>query len=130
METKKKQILVVEDSQDLRELIIRMLVLENYDILIAKDGEEALEIIKLHKLDLMLLDIMMPGKSGLEVLEEIRASKDSKIKELPIVMVTARSSIDDVDAALFAGATSYIVKPFRAAALKSKIQGIFDSLGN
>ena len=130
MDTTKKQILVVEDSQDLRELIIRMLVLENYDILIAKDGEEALEIIKLHKLDLMLLDIMMPGKSGLEVLEEIRASKDSKIKELPIVMVTARSSIDDVDAALFAGATSYIVKPFRAAALKSKIQGIFDSLGN
>ena len=130
MDITKKQILVVEDSQDLRELIIRMLVLENYDILIAKDGEEALEIIKLHRLDLMLLDIMMPGKSGLEVLEEIRASKDSKIKELPIVMVTARSSIDDVDAALFAGATSYIVKPFRAAALKSKIQGIFDSLGN
>ena len=130
METTKKQILVVEDSQDLRELITRMLVFENYDILVAKDGEEGLEIVKSQKLDLILLDIMMPGKSGIEVLEEIRATRDSKIKDLPIVMVTAKSSIADVDAALFAGATSYIVKPFRAAALKAKIQSIFDNLAN
>lgn len=130
MNSLKKQLLVVEDSEDLRELILRMLVLENYDIFVAKNGDEALQIVKLNKLDLILLDIMMPGKSGMEVLEEIRASKDSKIKDLPIVMVTARSSIEDVDAALFAGANSYIVKPFRAAALKSKIQNILEGSGN
>lgn len=130
MDNSKKQILIVEDSEDLRELILRMLVSENYDIFVSKNGEEALEIVKHNSLDLILLDVMMPGKSGMEVLEEIRSSKNSKIKNLPIVMVTARSSIEDVDAALSAGATSYIVKPFRAAALKAKIQGIFDNPEN
>ncbi len=125
-----KRILVVEDNQDLRELITRMLVFEDYDILTAKDGEEALELISLHRFDLILLDIMMPGMSGMEVLAKIRSAKDSQIKNMPVVMVTSKSLIDDIDAALLAGATSYIVKPFRAAALKTKIQNIFDSSGN
>ncbi len=128
--TVKKQILVVEDNQDLRELIIQMLVFEDYDILTAKDGEEALELISLHRFDLILLDTMMPGISGLEVLTKIRSAKDSQIKNLPVVTVSAKSLIDDIDAALLAGATSYLVKPFRAAALKTKIQNIFEDQEN
>jgi CheY-like chemotaxis protein len=103
-----------------------MLDFEDYNILTAKDGVEALEIIKSRRLDLILLDIMMPGKSGMEVLTEIRSSKDSKIKNLPVVVITAKSLIDDIDAALSAGATSYIVKPFRTAAIKQKIQNILE----
>lgn len=127
MDPIKRLILVVEDNQDLRELIIRMLVFEDYEILTAKDGETALDLITLHRFDLVLLDIMMPGMSGMEVLAKIRSAKDSQIKNMPVVMVTAKSLIDDIDAALSAGATSYIVKPFRAAALKTKIQNILDS---
>ncbi len=125
-----KQILVVEDNQDLSELVTQMLVSDDYNILTAKDGEEALELISLHRFDLILLDIMMPGMSGMEVLAKIRSSKDSQIKNLPVVMVTAKSLIDDVDAALLAGANSYLVKPFRAAALKAKIQNIFEDQKN
>ncbi len=128
--TVKKQILVVEDNQDLRELIIQMLVFEDYDILTAKDGEEALELISLHRFDLILLDIMLPSISGMEVLIKIRSAKDSQVKNLPVVMVTAKSLIDDIDAALLAGATSYLVKPFRAAALKTKIQNILEDQKN
>ncbi len=128
--TVKKQILVVEDNQDLRELIIQMLVFEDYDILTAKDGEEALELISLHRFDLILLDIMLPGILGMEVLIKIRSAKDSQVKNLPVVMVTAKSLIDDIDAALLAGATSYLVKPFRAAALKTKIQNILEGQKN
>ncbi len=128
--TVKKQILVVEDNQDLRELIIQMLVFEDYDILTAKDGEEALELISLHRFDLILLDIMLPGISGMEVLIKIRSAKDSQVKNLPVVMVTAKSLIDDIDAALLAGATSYLVKPFRAAALTTKIQNILEDQKN
>ncbi len=128
--TVQKQILVVEDNQDLRELITEMLVFEDYDILTAKDGEEALELISLHRFDLILLDVMLPGISGMEVLTKIRSAKDSQIKNLPVVMVTAKSLIDDIDAALLAGATSYLVKPFRAAALKTKIQNIFEDQKN
>jgi two-component system OmpR family response regulator len=126
MNQAKKQILVVDDNQDIRELIIRMLDFEDYDILTANDGEEALKIIKSHRFDLILLDVMMPGKSGIEVLSEIRSSKDSQIKNLAVVMITAKSLIDDIDAALSAGATSYIVKPFRAEAIKQKVRNIFE----
>jgi len=128
--TAKKRILVVEDNQDIRELIIQMLVFENYDISTAKDGEEALELISVQRFDLILLDIMMPGISGLEVLAKIRSVKDPQIKNLPVVVVTAKSLIDDIDAALSAGATSYLVKPFRAAALKTKILNIFEGREN
>ncbi len=124
----KKQILVVDDSQDIRDIIVQILDLEDYNVLTAVDGEEALEIIKSHRFDIVLLDIMMPGKSGMEVLAEIRSSKDSQIKNLPVVMITAKSLIDDIEAALSAGATSYIVKPFRSAALKQKVQSVLDSL--
>ncbi len=122
----KKQILVVDDNQDIRELIVQMLDSEDYDILTARDGEGALEIMKSHPFDLMLLDVMMPGKSGIEVLIEMHSSKDSQIKNLPVVMITAKSTTDDIEIALSAGATSYIVKPFRSAALKQKICDILE----
>lgn len=122
MKVVQKQILVVDDNQDIRALIIRMLEDEDYNIVTAKDGKEALDTIQSQHIDLILLDVMMPGKSGIEVLAEIRSLKDSRIKNLPIVMITAKSLIDDIDAALTAGATSYIVKPFRSEALKQRIE--------
>ncbi len=107
-----------------------MLGLEDYDILTAINGDEALEIMKSHRFDLILLDIMMPGKSGMEVLTEIRSSKDSKIKDLLVVMLTAKSSMEDIEAALSAGATSYIIKPFRSKTIKQKIWNVFEAQKN
>jgi len=129
MDPVRKQVLVVEDIQDLREFIIQTLVSEDYDVFTANDGNEAMEFIELNRLDLVLLDIHMPNKSGMEVLSEIRSHKDSRIRDLLVVMLTANSMIDDIDAALLAGANSYMVKPFRPAALRTKIKNIFDSSG-
>ncbi len=126
MDPIKRQVLVVDDNQDIRELITQMLVSEDYDVLTAKDGEEALELIKSHRLDLILLDIMMPGKSGMEVLEEIKKLKKKENRDIPVIMITAKSTIDDIEAALSAGATSYIVKPFHSATLKTKIRNTLE----
>ncbi len=130
MDQVKKQILVVDDNQDIRKLVVQMLGIEDYDILTAINGDEALEIMKSHRFDLILLDIMMPGKSGMEVLTEIRSSKDSKIKDLLVVMLTAKSSMEDIEAALSAGATSYIIKPFRSKTIKQKIWNVFEAQKN
>jgi len=127
MDPSKKQILVVEDNQDLREFMIQTLVSEDYDIFTANDGDEAMVLIESHRLDLILLDIQMPGKSGMEVLAEIRSHKDSKIRKLLVVMITAKSLIDDINDALLAGADSYMAKPFRPVALRTKIKNLFDS---
>lgn len=64
---------------------------------------------------------MMPGISGFEVLEQIRDIRSSKLNSVPIVMITAKSLTDDIDKAIKLGATSYIVKPFRAESLKQKV---------
>jgi CheY-like chemotaxis protein len=68
---------------------------------------------------------MMPGVSGFEVLEKIRNCEDTRLKRVPVVMITARSLPDDIEKAIQLGATSYIVKPFRAEAL---IEKVFENL--
>lgn len=121
-----KSILVVDDNEDIRGLLSLVLQKEGYEVFSAADGTEALEKIDKHTPDLVLLDVMMPGLSGLEVLSLIRENKKSKINEMPVMMITAKSTIDDIDAAVELGASSYIVKPFRPANLAEKVQAIFD----
>ena len=121
-----KSILVVDDNEDIRGLLSLVLQKEGYEVHAAEDGASALEQAYEKKPDLILLDVMMPGLSGLEVLSTIRENKDKKISEVPIMMITAKSTIDDIDAAVELGASSYIVKPFRPANLAEKVQAIFD----
>ena len=121
-----KSILVVDDNEDIRGLLSLVLQKEGYEVHAAEDGASALEKAYETKPDLILLDVMMPGLSGLEVLSTIRENKDKKISEVPIMMITAKSTIDDIDAAVELGASSYIVKPFRPANLAEKVQAIFD----
>jgi DNA-binding response OmpR family regulator len=120
MDRGKSTILVVDDNQDIRDLITLILEDEGYPILVAAEGESALNIITIHNPDLVLLDVMMPGRSGIDVLEEIRSSHNS----VPVVMITAKSQGVDIDRAIEAGATSYIIKPFRADVLLEKIQSL------
>ncbi len=69
---------------------------------------------------------MMPGKSGLEVLPEIRAGSNKSIHDIPVMVITAKSSTDDIDIALATGATSYVVKPFRATTIREKVRTILE----
>jgi DNA-binding response OmpR family regulator len=127
MVAKTKSILVIDDNDDIRGLLSLVLQKEGYEVLEAAGGSEALIKINESKPDLILLDVMMPGLSGLEVLATIRESREKKISEVPVIMITAKSTIDDIDAAIELGANSYIVKPFRPANLVEKVSEIFQA---
>ena len=103
------RILVVDDMFDNRSVLKRRLVKRGFHVVEAESGPEALDLIASQAFDLVLLDVMMPGMSGLEVLEQVRQSRSSQ--SLPIIMVTAKSFSDDVVAALQLGADDYVTKP-------------------
>jgi DNA-binding response OmpR family regulator len=123
-----RRILVVDDNEDIRSLLSLVLQKEGYEVFLAADGIQAMEIVKNNKLDLILLDVMMPGLSGLEVLALIRGNKEKKISEIPVMMITAKSTISDIDDAVEIGASSYIIKPFRNENLLQKVTAIFEEV--
>jgi DNA-binding response OmpR family regulator len=102
-------ILVVDDKEMNRDLLARRLQRRGFEVSTASDGFEALEKIEQHAYDLILLDIMMPGMNGLEVLEKVRETRS--VTELPIIMATAKSDSDTVVEALQIGANDYVTKP-------------------
>jgi sigma-B regulation protein RsbU (phosphoserine phosphatase) len=102
-------ILVVDDSEANRESLRRRLARHGYDVVDAADGPAALELIERRPFDLVLLDVMMPGMSGLEVLEEIRKRRSPT--DLPIIMATAQDESAAIVAALDRGASDYVTKP-------------------
>ena len=121
-----QKVLVVDDNQDVRELIVHILNADGFHVYAAIDGENVLAILNSNPVDLVLLDVMMPGMSGLDVLKEIRTGSNKKIREVPVMMITAMSSTDDVDQALAIGANSYVVKPFRGTTIREKVRKILD----
>lgn len=120
----RKRILAIDDNADIRGLLSFVLNKENYEVTTAEDGLAGLQLIKETKPDLILLDVMMPEFTGFDVLDAVRSDKDSHVREIPVLMLTAKSSTEDVDQALSLGATSYIVKPFRPAHLVEKVKSI------
>ena len=117
-------VLVVDDNQDVRDLVVLFLSADGFHVFSASNGEDALAILKNNPINLVLLDVMMPGKSGIEVLYEIRNHSNKAIREIPVMMITAKSSTEDIDAALAAGASSYVVIPFRATTIREKVRSI------
>ena len=113
-----RNVLVVDDDIAIRRLVAKTLkTLEVENVIEAGDGNEALAQFRRNKLDLILLDWGMPGKSGLEVLRAIRATPS----DVPIVMVTAERTRERVIEAAEAGCTDYLVKPLESAVLKEKL---------
>ena len=106
----KKVILTVDDEEHILELISYNLELNGYEVLKALTGEEALEILDQHQVDLVLLDRMLPGIDGIEVLKQIRGDKNKK--DLPVILLTAKSEEFDKVVGLEIGADDYICKPF------------------
>lgn len=116
------RILAIEDNADIRQLISVILEREGYQISTAADGISGLSLIKETKPDLVLLDVMLPEFSGFEVLDALRKDKNSKVREVPVLMITSKSTVEDVDQALELGATGYLVKPFRPEKLVQKVR--------
>lgn len=122
------KILAIDDNADIRDLLGFVLAKQGFHISVAANGVDGLSLIKEIKPDLVLLDVMMPEFSGFDVLDAIRKDGDSKVRVVPVLMLTAKSSVEDIDRALELGATSYIVKPFRPSKLVEKVQELL-SLG-
>jgi DNA-binding response OmpR family regulator len=113
-------ILVVEDERRLARLLQDALEEDAHVVELAFDGEEALELALYRTYDLIVLDVMLPGRDGLSVTRELRAAKIST----PILMLTARDAVDDRAVGLDAGADDYLVKPFAFLELHARIRAL------
>lgn len=120
----KGRILAIDDNADIRELLAFILRREEYEVTSAANGLDGLELIEEIRPDLIILDVLMPEFSGYDVLDAVRSHKDAKVRDIPVLMITSRSSTDDIDQALELGATSYIVKPFRPSKLVAKVNDL------
>jgi two-component system, OmpR family, alkaline phosphatase synthesis response regulator PhoP len=127
MSVNKGKILVADDEPDILEILQYNLSAEGYDVITAKNGDEAIELTKKNMPDVILLDIMMPGKSGLEVCNILRAN--SAYKDIMIIFLTALND-ESIELKGFAtGADDYITKPVSPKVLISKINAVFKRLG-
>lgn len=103
-----KKILVVEDDKFLRELISQKLLREGYDVAEAMDGEKGIDAVKQEKPDLILLDLILPGIDGFEVLARIKS--DPEISEIPVIILSNLGQKDDIEKGLNMGAVDYLIK--------------------
>lgn len=108
MANTKKQILVVEDDQFLRGLMVKKLESEDFDVMQAVDGESGLRLAREKKPDLILLDLVLPGIDGFEVLKQLKA--DSDTADMQVVVLSNLGQKDDIDRALSLGAKDYLIK--------------------
>jgi DNA-binding response OmpR family regulator len=113
-------ILVIDDDQELLRMLRKNLVAQNYQVTCAADGDEALDKAAGGAYDLVLLDIMLPGQDGFQVLRELRSLGLS----IPVLMLTARGNVEDRVAGLDQGADDYLAKPFSMAELLARIRAI------
>lgn len=105
-----RRVLTIDDQTDIRRLIRMTLEFEGFDVLEAGGGPEGLEMAWSKKPDLILLDVMMPGMSGLTVASMLRT--DERLKHIPVVMLTALDRESDMEAGLATGVQAYLAKPF------------------
>jgi two-component system response regulator MtrA len=115
-------ILVCDNEEPLRALIRASLAGSGHEIVEARDGDESLDLAKHLQPDLIVLDVMMPGRSGLEVLRELRT--DASLADTPVVMLTARAQPTDREAAVAAGADRFVAKPFSPMGLARLVDGL------
>lgn len=116
------RVLIIEDESDIRELVAMNLSLAGLDVLEAKDGLEGLQTALREKPDLIVLDLMLPEMPGEEVLRKLR--QDAKMREVPVIMLTAKSQTEDRTAGLEQGADDYLTKPFSPKELTLRVQGL------
>src|SRR5436190_9768999 len=116
------RILVVEDERDLTELLTYNLQREGYETLVAHDGPEGLRKAQTQLPDLIILDLMLPGLSGQEVLREVRAGE--RTRDIPVIILSARAEETDQVVGFSIGADDYVTKPFSVKVLLQRIKAM------
>ncbi len=120
MSQEKKRVLIVEDEVKLARFIELELQYEGYEVAIAHDGRKGIELFQYEDFDIVLLDLMLPGLNGLEVVRHIRKSSNT-----PVIMLTAKSDVMDKVTGLDSGADDYITKPFAIEELLARMRVAF-----
>ena len=118
----KARIVVADDDKDILDLVVFKLTQAGYDAVGVTDGVSALAAIEANPPRLAILDVMMPGLSGMDVLRKVRANEATK--DLDIILLTARSRDSDVDAGFAIGASDYVVKPFSPRELVHRVNAL------
>ena len=123
--TTRKKILMIDDTATFLH-VLNHILRDDYETLVAKSGEDGLEVARMVRPDLILLDVMMPGMSGHDVLKILKADND--LKEIPVILITGNSDEENEGLGLSLGATDYIKKPFAKNAVKSRIDAVIQGL--
>ncbi|MDP9431800.1 MAG: response regulator [Actinomycetota bacterium] len=116
------RVLVADDDRDIRELVAMKLRGAGYEVTTVENGPDALASALGAVPDLAILDIMMPGLTGIDVCRELRASEETRT--LPIILLTAKAQEADVEVGFSVGADDYVVKPFSPRELASRVQAV------
>ena len=116
------RILIADDNEQNRELLDAYLADEDFEIMMAADGQETLEVVEANEPDLILLDIMMPRMSGYEVCEKLKA--DSEKRKIPVLMVTALNEMGDIEKAVNSGCDDFLTKPVNQLELKTRVRSL------
>lgn len=117
-------VLIADDEPNILISLEFLLKREGYDVKLARDGQEAIDAIVAHRPDLVLLDVMMPRKTGFDVCQEVRALE--AVKDIRILMLTAKGRDTDVAKGLALGANAYMTKPFSTKELVDKVRGLLE----
>lgn len=123
--SKGRRILVVDDEPHIRRILATVLEREGFEIVEAIDGEKGLAAVREGGFDFVILDFMMPGANGLEVLAKIRT--DPQQSDTPVIILTAKGQDTDREAALAGGADDFLTKPFSPMKLLARINEILDA---
>ncbi len=115
-----RSVLLIEDEQNIIAAISFILSRAGLDVKTHSDGSDAMDVVRRRKPDAIILDVMLPGRSGLDILRDLR--NDPATREIPVLMLTARSQKSDRDLAMMAGASQFMTKPFSNAEMLETVR--------
>jgi two-component system, OmpR family, phosphate regulon response regulator PhoB len=118
-----KKLLIADDEDGVRSLVRMTLAIDSFEILEARDGDEALAVAQRERPDLIFMDVMMPGTSGVDVCRTLK--EDPATAGMTIIMLTAKAQEQDREEGLAAGADDYFTKPFSPVGLLTKVEEVF-----
>jgi len=119
-------LLIVDDNEMNRDMLSRRLQRQGYTVAVAEDGRQALDMIKAQNFDLVLLDIMLPGMNGYQVLEHMKA--DYALHDIPVIMTSALDDTESIARCIEMGAEDYLTKPFDMVVVKARVSACLERL--
>ena len=116
----RQKILVVDDSKTALFMVLTILRKERYELVTAGDGQQALDVVGTERPDLILMDVVMPNKTGFEACRELKQREDTKA--IPVILVTTRGEGENVETGYESGCNDYVTKPINALELLTKVR--------